>query len=488
MTISFNEIPNDRLVPFVYVEFDNTRAVQGPAIQSYRVAMIGQKLSTGTKPVEEPVAVTSLAQAQTYFGRGSQLAKMFETYFDNNQTNETFAIALDDDGSAVKASGSFALSGSATAAGTVYAYVDGKRLTASVASGDSAATVATAVAAAINADSDLPVVAGTNSGTVDIEARNGGEAGNGIDVRLNYNDGEDLPTGLSNTTTAMASGANNPDIDDAIAAFGETQYHVVIHPYADATNLGKVEDELSDRWGPLLQNDGVAITCEKDTFGNLSTLGDSRNSQHSVIVAGTGILESTARIAAGVGAVVAFNGQNDPARPFQRLEIQDLTPPVESERFTDSEKNLLLKDGIATLFSDSGGGVRVQRLVTTYKLNLAGALDISYRDLNTILTLSYLRFDFRNTILLKYPRHKLADDGTRYSEGQAIVTPKVIVAESISKFRQWESLGLVEGVDQFKRDLVVQRSVTDPNRIDVLLPPDLVNQFRVMGAQIQFLL
>lgn len=488
MTISFNEIPNNRLVPFVYVEFDNTRAAQGPSIQPYKVALIGQKLSGGTATAEEIKQITNITQAQNAFGRGSQLAKMFESWFDNNNSTEVVGIPLDDDGAAVKASGSFDFAGSATESGIVYAYIDGKLKQVGVSSGDSASTIATAVAAAINADADLPVVAGTNAGTVNIEAKNGGEAGNELDARLNYNDNEELPAGVTVTVNAFASGAGNPDIDLAIAAVGETQYNIIAHPYADANNLTKIESELSDRFGPLTQNDGVSIIAKKGSFATLSTLGDSRNSQHSVIVAATGIPQSSSRVAAAIAALVSFHGQIDPARPFQNLAIDGINVPVEADRFTDNEKNLLLLDSIATLKSGSGGQLLVQRLVTTYQTNAAGALDISYRDLNTLLTLSYLRFDFRNTILLKYPRHKLADDDTQYDEGQAVVTPKTIRGEAISKFRQWESAALVEGIDQFKNDLIVERSATDPNRLDVLLPPDLVNQFRVLAAQIQFLL
>jgi phage tail sheath gpL-like len=59
-------------------------------------------------------------------------------------------------------------------------------------------------------------------------------------------------------------------------------------------------------------------------------------------------------------------------------------------------------------------------------------------------------------------------------------------AEAIMWFRQMEELGLVENYDQFKADLVVQRNISDPNRLDFLLPPDLMNQLIVTGAQIQF--
>jgi phage tail sheath gpL-like len=41
-------------------------------------------------------------------------------------------------------------------------------------------------------------------------------------------------------------------------------------------------------------------------------------------------------------------------------------------------------------------------------------------------------------------------------------------------------------VDAFKAYLTVQRSPTDPNRLEVLYPPDLANQLRIFDVLAQF--
>jgi phage tail sheath gpL-like len=135
---------------------------------------------------------------------------------------------------------------------------------------------------------------------------------------------------------------------------------------------------------------------------------------------------------------------------------------------------------------DQGGNVLIERLVTTYQTNPFGVEDISYLDITTMRTLAYLRYSVRARIALKFPRHKLANDGTNFAPGQAIVTPKIIRAELIALARQWEEVGLVEKLDQFKEDLLVERDGTDPNRVNALIPPDIVNQFRVFAASVQF--
>lgn len=488
--VSFNQIPNNQRVPFVYVEFDNSRAVQGPSLQEYKVLVLGQKLAAGTKPALELQQITQVDQAKQYFGAGSMLAHMLEKFLDANKVNQVFALPLDDDGSAVAAEGKLAFTGPATEAGVVSVMIGGRRVRVAVASGDSADDIASAVQADLAAESDLPVTAavnGVNANEVDLTAKNGGEAGNEIDIRVNYFDGEELPAGVGVTITDMTGGVANPDIASAIAVLDETQYNIIANPYTDASNLTELEGELNDRFGPLRQNDGYAITGKRGTFSDLTGLGNARNSQFTIVLEANEPMSPWEK-AASVCGVVALNGQIDPARPFQTLEIPEILASKSSERFTNSERNQLLSNGIATSFVDDGGIVRIERLITTYKTNVFGAPDTSYLDLNTLLTLSYLRFDFRNTFLRKFPRHKLASDGARIAPGQPILTPLAAKAEAVSIFRGWEELGLVEGGEQFKNDLIVERSSTDPNRLDFLLPPDLVNQLRVTATQIQFLL
>lgn len=491
MTISFNAVPTNIRVPFVYVEFDNSRAVQGPALMPYKNLVIGQRLTSGTVPELTPTRVTSAAQAKTYFGAGSMLAHMLERQLANNSITETWAIALDDNGAGASAAGSVLFGGAVTAAGTLYLYIGGRRLTVGVAATDTPDDVATSTAAAITAATDLPVTAAVNGGEtkqVDITARHKGEAANGIDIRVNYYAGEDLPTGLTAAVTPMAGGTSNPDVSTVWAAIGDEHYHVITMPYTDAANLTALETELADRWGPLRQIEAMAFASATGTHSDLGTLGDSRNSPHLSIMSAAGSPTPPYEVAAAVAGVVSYHANIDPARPFQTLPLVGVLPPAVTDRFTLQENNLLLFDGISTTSVDAGGVVRIQRVITTYTENAQGAEDISYLDVNTPLTLGYLRYDFRNYILRKYPRHKLADDGTRYGPGQAVITPKVGKAEAIARFRVWEDQGLVENIDQFKNDLICERNESDPNRLDWMLPPDLVNQFRVAGVQVGFLL
>lgn len=488
MTISFNEIPADRRVPFVYIEFDGNNAVQGPQRQPYRNLHIGQRLSSGSVAQLVPTLITSKDQAADAFGQGSILQKMLEAQFDVSREIETWAVALDDDGGGVAASGVFGITGTATESGTLCLYVGGQRVKVAVTSGDTASTVATAVRAALNAVEDLVVVAGGSSGTVDVAAKNKGAVGNYIDLRDSYFDGEEVPAGIAVAITPMASGSGNPDVDDALATIGVEQFRIIVHPYTDQANIEALDEELEDRWGPITQNDGQAFTASNVALGSLSTLGNLHNSKFNSIIECTGAADLPWQIAAKAVARIAISAAIDPARPVQTLTLPGTKPPKLADRLTSEERNILLYDGISTLNIDAGGTYFLERVITTYKTNALGGDDPAFLDIETMNTLSYLRWDLRNYLLRKYPRHKLANDGTRFGEGQAIVTPKIMKAEIISRFREWEELGLVEGADQFKEQLIVERDESDPNRLNMMLPPDLVNQLRVTAVKIGFLL
>jgi phage tail sheath gpL-like len=488
MTIAFQSVPSNLRVPFVAAEFDSSRAQQGPALLPYRVLIIGQKLAAGPALANSLHRVTNADQVAALAGRGSMLHRQAVAYFKNNRFTETWIGVLEDNAAGVAATGTITVTGPATAAGTIALYVGGELVQVAVASGDAATAIATAIAAAITAKTDLPVTAAANLAIVTLTHRHKGEVGNGLDVRANYQDGEKLPAGVGLAVVAMAAGATNPVLSTLIAALGDSWFQVWAHGYTDAISLAAIETELASRFGPMRMIDGVAITSVGGTQAALGTIGDGRNSPHGCIVAqpGKNPLTPPSEFAAAVAGVVAFPANQDPARPLQTLPIAGVKAPAEADRFTLQERNLLLHDGVGATRVAGGGEVQLERVITTYKTNAAGAEDTAYLDATTMLTLLYLRFTFRNRLLGRYPRHKLASDGTRFGAGQAVITPKIGKAEAVAWFRDMEELGLVENFDQFKTDLVVERNVADPNRLDFLLPPDLINGFIVGAANIQF--
>jgi len=490
--ISFLQIPLGLKVPGAFVEFDTSKARQGVAIKVFNALLIGSRLAAGSKPEKQIDIVTSPSQARDFYGKGSVLFHMAKAFIgENGGLNELNCISLDN-GAAVAAQGSYEVLTQPTAAGILDLMIGGRRYRVNVAATDLEPAITTALIDLVNADEDSYVLAAVDGGNADktiFTAKNGGELSNDLDIRENYFGGE-LPTGLTSAIVAMGvvtAGVGNPDITDIIAAMGETQYDVIAMPYNDAANLLLMQTELQDRWAPIRQNDGHLFVFRKESFADFSAHLDTRNNEQETVM---GIAGPTPQWewSANCAADVAEEAQKDSARPFQTVPMTQVLAPREDEEFSFGERNQLLQDGGSTYTVDSSGIVRIERLRTTRIENEFAAPDEALADLNPKLTVSFLRFDFRVLIATKYPRHKLADDGTRFAPGQAIITPLVGKAEAVNRFRLWEELGLVEGGDQFKRDLIVERNKQDVNRLDFLLPPDLINQLRVVGVQIGFLL
>lgn len=487
--VSFNQIPVDIRTPGQYIEIDNTKAVRGLPAQDRKILVLGQRLSTGTVAAAVPVRVLTGDQAEEFFGRGSLLAAMCRAAKGANDSGDMWAVALDDLGAGVQAVGGVTFGGTVSAPGTLALYIAGQRVRVGVAVSEANSATATKVAAAINAQTDLPVTAavdGVDDTKVNITARHKGETGNAIDIRVNYWPDERLPAGLTVTVAAMTDGAGNPDVLDALAAIADDQYYSIITPWTDAANMAELEQEMEARWGPMQQRTGHVFGAVAGSHATLSTYGGNRNSPHSSIL---GVYDSPTPPwiwAAVWGAVTEFHGAIDPARPFQTLALPGLLAPPEESRFTRAERDLLLHDGISTFTVPRGGVPVIERVITTYQENAQGVPDISYLDLNTKWTVDYIRFAVRARIALRFPRYKLANDGTNFAPGQAIVTPRTIRGELYSLFRELEFAGLVEEFDQFKNDLIVVRSNQDPNRVNAVIPPDIINQFRVFAAAVQF--
>ncbi|MQX36818.1 phage tail sheath subtilisin-like domain-containing protein [Roseospira navarrensis] len=484
MAISFNAIPIDLRAPGAYIEIDNSRAVQGLPGMPSRILVLGQMLSTGTATALEPIDILTGDQAAGYFGRGSMLHRMAHFLRANNTVTRATVIPMEDDGAAQAATGTLAITGPATASGTLVLWIAGQRVRVGVAAGTAATAIATATAAAINAVLDLPVTAAATAADVTLTCRWSGETGNAIDIRVGYY-GEAMPAGVGLTITPMSGGSANPDLTAALAAIGDEWVTDIILPYTDTASLAAIEAELETRFGPLVMQDAHAYAWAQGTHAELTTLGDSRNSPHLTIMGMDGSPTPPWEAAAALGAVAAYHLQIDPARPLQTLELRGVLPPAEADRFTMEERNLLLHDGIATARTEVNT-VQIDRAITTFQTNQWGIEDISYLDVTTLKTLAYLRYSVRARIFQRFPRHKLASDGTRYGPGQAIVTPAVIRDELVALFREWETAGLVEQADQFKSELIVERDQSDPNRVNALIPPDVINQFRVFAGQVQF--
>lgn len=455
-------------------------------------------VKAGTATADVPKPIGTQAQADAEYGIGSELACMFRAFFANNFAHEVWGAPVAEPGGSAAATGTITVTAAPTEAGTIHLHIAGHHVPVGVGSTDTTTEVATAISAAIN-DHNLimPVWASSSAAVVTVTAKTKGLNGNDINMRVNYYGkigGEVLPTSLALTFPAagmLTGGGGIPEYDNLITNMGEQEFEYVSIPHTDSDSLLAWETEygFSDtgRWGWMRQHFGHLFASKRATYSDLIVYGATRNSGVTSIMGVEPDSPSpTYEWATAYAAKAARALTNDPARPLQTLSLDKILPASAHERFNLPELNSLSGVGIATQKTGSNNFPMIMRETTTYQLNLFSQSDDAYELVTTLATLARLLRNQRHAITTKFPRHKLANDGTRFGAGQKIVTPKSIKAELVAEYRIDEFNGLVEDVTNFKSHLIVERDPNDPNRVNVLYPPDLVNQLRVFAVLAQF--
>jgi phage tail sheath gpL-like len=493
MPVSFNSIPSNWRQPLYWVEVDPSKA--GLAVFRQPALLLGIKITAGSATANVPVAVGSDDLADKYFGQGSELARICKMFFKNNRAQEVWAIPVTATG--VAAGGTITVTAGPTDAGIYHLYIAGQHVPVSMTAGMTVSQAAAAINAAINADPELPVTSTVALGVVTLACKWIGASGNDISLLDTYYagvGGEALPIGLVVAYSGsgfLTSGTGVPSFTTAISNLGEMEADFVCLPYTDSTSLLAWESEFgfgdTGRWGWMRQKFGQIWTAYRATYANMLTFGQSRNSPQ---VSALGVeVESPAPVyewAAAYCAKAARGYTNDPARPLQSLHLEGILPARRQDRFLISELNSMSLNGIATQRVESDNMPMISRESTMYRVNNYGNTDDAYTDATTLATLTRLLRNQRQAITSKFPRHKIANDGTRFGAGQAIVTPKSVKAELVAQYRIDEFNGLVEDAASFKDALIVERDPNDPTRLNILYPPDLINGLRLFAVLAQF--
>lgn len=487
MTVPFATIPQNLRTPLFFVEFDNSMANTATATQ--RTLLIGQMLDGAVGKDSIPERITSGMQAAERFGRGSMLHTEADAYFRNDTVGEVWVLPLADTESQTAAAGKLKITSAANDTGVISLYIAGIRVQMAVVATDTAEVIATGLAKVINRNANLPVTAAAETDTVTLTAKNKGAHGNGIDIRLNYlglTGGESTPSGFEMTVTAMTGGNGSPDLLNGLANLKDRSFDFIVNPYTDTASLDVVKTFLADRWAWDKQLYGHSYGVITGTYGQLADLGEKRNDQHASLLGVNGSPSPDYQWSAAYTGAITQSLRNDPGRPLQTLVISGVLPPDDTKILELTERNNLLHSGISTFTVDDDGTVRVENIITTYQKNAYGDNDDSYLQVETLYLLMFVSRYLRTQVTSKFGRMKLAEDGTRFAPGAAIVTPNVIKAELIAQYGFLEFNGHVQDAKGFAKGLKVERNSQNPNRVDVLWTGTLINQLRVFALLNQF--
>jgi phage tail sheath gpL-like len=506
-TLAFKYFPAQTWRPSgVYAEFDPSMA--NTAIQNLRALVIGQMLSSGTATPNVPFLAYSQAQVNAACGVNSMAALMYQAYRLQDAYGECWVGPLSDNASGIAQTQTILPVGTATGAGTLALYVGGISVPVAVNQGDTPTVMGTNIAAAINAigcpivgapgtqltanSAGIPVSAVSASGTVTLTLAHKGVGVADIDMRVNYlgvPNNEAFPPGVTGITFATVTpGSLNPVLTTLLANCGEQPYDFVVNPYTDAASLLAISNFLSDqvgRWSAIEMLYGHSFSAYRGTAGARATFGNTQNNQHQTILGWYDSPTSTWISAADFAGAHAVRIRVNPAQGVADQVLNTLAPPVAS-RDTPATRNVMLYDGMSTMFVDAAGVSHIDRSITTYQLNAAGQPDNSYLNTNLLFQAAYAARYIKAQLTSQFivPGKILVVDGTLIPPGAPATTPSLIFQAVVGMYAYLASVFVVQDVATFSKQGYA--STGTKGQVLLFLPFNFSDQVIQIAALIQF--
>jgi hypothetical protein len=352
---------------------------------------------------------SELGTGEALCGSGSIGHLMIDTFKAKNPSSRLDAIIVADNGSGVAATGSAVVAASTPLAGTFYITIGSyskNKYAITTTTASTATTIGDDIETAVNADTNSPVTASNSTGTVTFTAKNKGTEGNNIGLKY-----ESLPSGVTCTLTAFASGATDPSLTGILTKIDVSRYDII----APVAFLATIKTHLETKFNTRNQIlDGVGIVCNTDTYANHQTALAPATLASKVIVyicnklvadadfKGGSLLELDYTIPAYIAALrtlrlktnasISSFMMSDNNRggfftaglPYANMKLNDFTTIPAGKGFTLDEIEGLGDLGGSTLSMDESGlyAVTNKLWMTAYKQATPTAEGYTYQSLN----------------------------------------------------------------------------------------------------------
>lgn len=471
----------------VNTEFRNFNLGQAQFLPQ-RIAVIGQGNTALAGYSNAKREVTTAAEVATLFGAGSPLhlvCRQLLPASGNGVSGIPVTVyPLDDDGSGVAAAGSVGCTGTATEAGGGYIYVGGVKSSQIVIPDGSTEDQALAlVKAAIEAVLYSPVTVGSVAAhAIALTSKWKGESANDILIDIT----ELICTGLTFTKVAMANGAANPDVQDALDLIGETWETLVINcmNYDDDTTNALYHAFGEARWGQTLKKPVLVATGCVDDYATRTAVTDADEDNRTMfLVQSTGSRELPFVIAAqAMVNDIAQKANDKPAHNYLGT-LAGLHAGDDSVQEAFTTRDAAVKLGASTNIKIGDSAV-LQDVVTFY--HPAGEELPAYRYVVDIIKLMNIVYNL-DIIQSALRGRPLIPDGTPTNDPDA-VQPKsvrsilIVLADSLASGKS----ALISDAAFTKKNMTVAIDGTNPKRINTVFPVKLSGNVEVNSTDLYF--
>lgn len=478
MAIEFNQIVISNL-PFIQAEISKRINTSGSVKQEYTCLIIGQKTSIGTANPEAIYDIFSTQEAIAKFGANSMLSRAVDGYLKSNKSVKLKVVALDDLAIGTQATGTLTISGTSTSAGTISFYIDGRFYRVPVSVGDTEVQIATILNNVINADETSLVTSSFALGVVTITSVHKGTFGNSLKMMMNYNSDEVTPAGITTSIVDMSSGSGDPDLTNfVVPLLEENQYNLIAQPYTDNANLILMKDALTDNFLATQMLDSLVLFSKEDTVTNMITKIEAINSPFIHSEDGANSFINPLEFLSITMGYVSDIAQNNPGAGYLNVELKGILALPQRIR---TERNVLAGSGVST-FKTNGTSVIIEKMVSTYTKDAQGISDDAFRELRTILTLSYVRHSFI-VRMAQFQNFKLGNDEDTFGTGARVMTPNLYAENLTFVYQQLIDDAVCENLALFEESLITEKV---GNRINSRFSINLINILEQQAMSIEF--
>lgn len=352
----------------VKTEFVDLRS-GGVVVLPQRIAVIAQGRSDSVYSLTKR-RVTSAGEAGSVYGFGSPIhlavRQLLPVNGDGVGTVPVTIYPLEDDANAEPAVAEITPTGSATETAAYSVTIGGIRSDRFViTTDDDIETICGKIADAVNSVVDMPVVADATATDVELTAKWAGESGNGITLEMDSAD-----AGVDFALTPFSGGLVNPDIDGALAQFGEVWETFILNGLnaEDTDTLDALRTFGDGRWGALTRKPLVAFTGWTGTdINDAEDITDGRELDlTNSLIPAPGSRELPFVVAARALARIASMANNTPPHDYGSLRADGLEPGEDGEQWDYPTRDRAIKAGISTtIVRDSV--ITLQDIVTMYR-------------------------------------------------------------------------------------------------------------------------
>ena len=469
----------------IKTEYKNL-GVGGVTFLPQRLAIVGQGASSVAYPTTKKQVTSALEAAQNYgFGSPVHLACLQLLPVNGDGVSVPVTVyPLEDDGSGVASTGDIEPSGTQTEVAAYFVEISGIRSQSFVISpGDAIADICTAIAAAINAVLEMPVVATAGSTDVDIAAKWKGESGNDLSIKVVGSES----AGTTFAVTQPTGGLVNPSVDSALAQMGEVWESMILNllNVSDTAALDAYSDFGEGRWGALTKKPLMAFSGSTEVDrATAVTLPDSRKADRvnvQLMCPGSPDLPFVA--AAGQLTRIITIANDNPPKDYGSQKAKYIEPGLDGEQWDYAAKDAAVKAGCSTV-DVKDGVVSLSDTVTFY--HPQGDPLPAYRYVCDIVKLQNVIFNLN--LIFDNPEWDGAplipdDQPTINPDAKKPKTAKAAVAALVDGLGQ---NAIISDPDYTKERIQAAINPQNPKRLDIMVPVKLSGNANIISIDLNF--